>query len=298
MPTCTVAAPDASQLAASKPSTSTARHQPQAANQINEPGPSTVPHWAAPHESDGGGKASRLRAGIAVHAAQRQQPCRSGNALQPQIDPCTEMHSLQQPCQPGDAPQQSSRHDGLPALPQQHRQCSQGHDAPSSHRRPLAALNSNALSSCESPAEAPEPSGRGLKAPTACGSSGPQMLNQRSKVQSGGAAITKLHAKPLSGAPQPAAAADVAIVPAEGKIASAEGPRKPVRSIADVLGKRRRNKTKISSAITFDSKKGRTARITDFMPAPAPAPRHILPEAQVIECHSVCAHSASIVVIY
>ena len=70
-----------------------------------------------------------------------------------------------------------------------------------------------------------------------------------------------------------------------------------MRSIVDVLGKRRREKTKISSAITFDSKKGRTARITDFMPAPAQAlaPRHSLPEAQVsLTCgsHSFCAAMA------
>ncbi|KAK9865841.1 hypothetical protein WJX84_009279 [Apatococcus fuscideae] len=67
--------------------------------------------------------------------------------------------------------------------------------------------------------------------------------------------------------------------------ASAAGPpRRPLRSIGDVLGKRRREKTKVESAITFDSKKGRTARITDFMPAPssnaAKQPSKHLPPAQ------------------
>ncbi|KAK9844292.1 hypothetical protein WJX74_000491 [Apatococcus lobatus] len=69
---------------------------------------------------------------------------------------------------------------------------------------------------------------------------------------------------------------------AGSKPAAAEAAGKPLRSIGDVLGKRRRERTKISSAITFDSKKGRTARITDFMPAPAPVPSlgHSLLQAQ------------------
>lgn len=79
-------------------------------------------------------------------------------------------------------------------------------------------------------------------------------------------------------------AAQKAATGAEEAATHAEAHGKPVRSIADVLGKRRRDKTKISSAITFDSKKGRTARITDFMPAPAAAPasRHNLLDVQVI----------------
>ena len=285
-PGCSANPQDPSLPSASMPCATTQNHETQPGRGCTRSGlsisePSALVHQ---HQLCGNSRVGQADAGTGRHPRQPRQSCRGINAPQPSTGVATCWQRPQQPSRAASTLQSPREHLHRAEPPQtQYLQDS----FTLSERPPLAAINGNLLSPGTTTARQLQPcDSTEQKAVYGCSASCSKAFHKHgSKFQPSGFLARKEPAKSLRDALQQSAAAG-------NERAAAAVPTKPLRSIGDVLGKRRLEKTKISSAVTFDSKKGRVARITDFMPAPDPAPgpnhSHSRPEAQVISHH--CVH--------